>query len=144
MDAQDNKWQVSSRFLWGFLSVLTWYQSEVSSLFEWSSCFLEVSTLPIGAFVVFLVIAVVVFLGFNLFNSCVWGMYLGRCWLIDDTHHVEADNNSRILGGLTLRVIEVAKHYNNNVFHSWTEVNEILGLLPGPRTTLNDQCLRSL
>ena len=58
--------RVSSRFLWGFLSV-----SEVKTPSEWSSCFLEVSTLPIGAFVVFLVIAVVVFLGFNLFSSYV-------------------------------------------------------------------------
>ncbi|CBI22441.3 unnamed protein product, partial [Vitis vinifera] len=33
-------------------------------------------------------------------------------------HQVEAGNNSRILGGLTLRVIEVGRHCNNSVLHS--------------------------
>ena len=63
----------------------------------------------------FLVIAVGVFLGFDPFSSCVWGMYLSSLWVTDDMHHVEAGNNSRILGDLMLRVIEVGRHCNNSI-----------------------------
>uniref|UniRef100_A0A6N2LQW8 Uncharacterized protein n=1 Tax=Salix viminalis TaxID=40686 RepID=A0A6N2LQW8_SALVM len=41
--------------------------------------------------------------------------------LIDDTHHVQTCNNTGILGGLPLRVIEVCRDGNNSILDSGAE-----------------------
>uniref|UniRef100_A0A6N2NFH5 Uncharacterized protein n=2 Tax=Salix viminalis TaxID=40686 RepID=A0A6N2NFH5_SALVM len=57
--------------------------------------------------------------------------------LVDNTHNIQPSNNSSVLCGLSLRVIEVSRDSN----HGFTE---IMGLSPAPGTTLKDQCLISL
>ena len=114
MEAKDNKQEVSSRFPWGFLSVWHGIRARFWCLLSGvcASWRFQHFLLVICGF---LVIAVGVFLGFDPFSSCVWGMYLSSLWITDDMHHIEAGNNSRILGDLTLRVIEVGRHCNNSI-----------------------------
>ena len=43
-------------------------------------------------------------------------------WLVDDTHHIEASNDTSILGSLTLRVVEVSRHRDDGILHFAAEV----------------------
>ena len=44
-------------------------------------------------------------------------------WLINDTHNIQARNDSSILCGLALRVIEVGRNSDNCVLHGRTKVS---------------------
>ncbi len=52
----------------------------------------------------------------------------GRSWLVNDTKDVETGDGTRILGGLTLRVVEVRRYGNNSVVYGSTEIR-LSGLL---------------
>uniref|UniRef100_A0A6N2NGT9 Uncharacterized protein n=1 Tax=Salix viminalis TaxID=40686 RepID=A0A6N2NGT9_SALVM len=85
--------------------------------------------------------------------------------LVDNTHNIQPGNNSSVLCGLSLRVIEVSRDSNHgvldtisrilmrtieeissaeNCFSSSLWVTTIIGLSPGPGMTLNGQSLISL
>ncbi|KAL0540936.1 hypothetical protein IC582_020961 [Cucumis melo] len=45
------------------------------------------------------------------------------CRLVDDTHNIKTGDDSGVLGGLTLRVIEVSRNGDDGVLHGGTKVS---------------------
>eukprot|EP00162_Nutomonas_longa_P016105 comp22482_c0_seq2/m.55724 comp22482_c0_seq2/g.55724 ORF comp22482_c0_seq2/g.55724 comp22482_c0_seq2/m.55724 type:complete len:264 (+) comp22482_c0_seq2:1256-2047(+) len=46
-----------------------------------------------------------------------------RCRLVDDTQHIQAGNRARVLGRLSLRVVEVRRNSDHGVLHSAAKIH---------------------
>ncbi|PON77780.1 Glutamate dehydrogenase, NAD-specific [Parasponia andersonii] len=42
-------------------------------------------------------------------------------WLIDYSHHVKPSNGASVLGGLALRIVEIARNSDHSVLHGLTQ-----------------------